>query len=51
MKNKVFDYYGNLLRPNNLETKNIVINEKSYKDFVIYSTKYDCGKTVTMFSL
>ena len=43
IKNQVFDYYGNLVKPNKLETKNIVINEKA--------TGYDRGKTITILSL
>ena len=27
-----------------METKNIVIDEKSYEDLVTYNTKYNCGK-------
>ena len=29
IKNQVFDYYENLIRPKKLETKNILIDEKS----------------------
>ena len=28
IKNEVFDYYDNLVKPKRIETKNIVINEK-----------------------
>ena len=33
-------YFNNLVKARKLETKNILINEKSYKDLVIYFTKY-----------
>ena len=48
IKNEVFDYHDNLIKPKQLETKNIVIYGKSYKDLVIYSTRYDHGKTIAM---
>ena len=51
IKNLVFYYYGNLIKPKKIETKNTVINEKSYRDLVIYSTRYDRGKIITMLSL
>ena len=50
-KSSIFDCYGNLIRRKNLETKNIVIYEKSYKDSVINSTRYGHGKTITMLNL
>ena len=34
-----------------METKNIVIDEKSLKDLVIYFTRYGSAKTVTMLNL
>ena len=51
IENQVFDYYGNLIRAKILETKNVVIDGKIYKDFVVDFTRYDCEKTITMFSL
>ena len=30
---------------------NILIDEKIYMDLMIYSTRYDRGKTITMLSL
>ena len=50
IKKQVFDYYKNLIRPKNLEAKSILIDEKSYKDLMIYSTRHDRNKSVTMFS-
>ena len=34
-----------------LETENILINEKDYKDMIIYFIRYDCGKLIRMLSL
>ena len=36
---------------NNIETKNILTDEKHYEDLVIFSTKFDYGKLMTMLSL
>ena len=35
----------------NLETKNILIDEKNYKDLTIYFARYDYGKTAKMLNL
>ena len=51
IKNQIFDYYENLIRPEILQTKNILIDEKSYKDMVIYSTRYDRGESITKLNL
>ena len=52
IKNRVFNYYLDyLIKVNKLETKNVLINEKNYKDLVIYFTRYDCWKSVKMLSL
>ena len=48
---KVFDCYDNLMKPKQLKTKIILIDEKQYKDLVIYFTRYDRGKTIAMLSL
>ena len=35
-KNKVYNYYDNLIKVKKLETKNILRDEKSVKDLIIY---------------
>lgn len=40
-----------IMKPKKLETENILVYAKSYTDFVIYSTRYDSGKTIKMLSL
>ena len=34
-----------------LQAENILINEKDYKDLIIYFIRYDCGKLIRMLSL
>ena len=51
IENQVFDYYDNLIRAKILESKNVVIDGKIYKDFVVDFTRYNWEKTITMFSL
>ena len=34
-----------------LETKNVLVNGKNYKDLIIYFTWYDFRKSIRMFSL
>ena len=46
IKNRVYDYFDNLMKPTKLEAKNIVIHQESCKDFVIYFTRYECGKSI-----
>ena len=43
--------FNYLIKTRKLETKEILINKKIYKDFVIYFTRYDHGKTIKMLSL
>ena len=46
ISNNQFQYhYENLIEPKKLETRNISINKKSYKDFMIYFT----DKSITVF--
>ena len=40
IKNQVSEYYDNLIKPKNIETKNILIYEKHYEDLVISCTKF-----------
>ena len=39
------------MKPKKLETKNILINKKNYKDLVIYFTRYDDGKSIRILNL
>ena len=41
VKSRVYNYYfGNLIKVKKLETKDILIDKKNYKDLVIYLSKY-----------
>ena len=44
-------YQDNLIKAKRLETKYVLTDEKNYKDFTIYFTKYCYGKSIKMFSL
>ena len=44
-------YFDNSIKAKNLETKNILINEKNYKDLVIYFTKYAHNKSIKIVNL
>ena len=40
IKNRVYNYhFDNLVKAKKLETKNILIDEKNYKDLTIYFTR------------
>ena len=48
-KNRVYNYYlDNLVKAKKIDTKNILIGKKSYKDLVIYFTKYLRNKSINM---
>ena len=52
IKNRVSKYhFDNLVEAKKLETSNIKINEKNYKDLVIYFTRYVHKKSIKMLSL
>ena len=52
IKKRVYNYYfDKLVKEKKLETKNMLIDEKNYKDLVIYFTKYVCRKSIKMLSL
>ena len=41
IENQVYNYhFDNLVKTKKLETKNILINKKDYKDLVIYFIRY-----------
>ena len=41
IKNRVYNYYfDNLVKTKKLETKNIIIDEKNYKDLTTYFARY-----------
>ena len=49
IKNQVYNYcFDNLVKVKILETKNIPINGKSYKDLVIYFTRYVHSKLINV---
>ena len=51
IKNQAHYHYENLFKPKKLETKNIFIDKKSYKDLVIYFTGYHFDKSITMLNV
>ena len=51
IKNKVHNYYDNLTKAEKFETKNILIDEKNYKNLIIYLARYDHKKSTKMLSL
>ena len=52
IKNRVYNYHiDNLAKAKNLETKNILIYEKNYKDIAIYFTRYVQGKSINTLRL
>ena len=51
IKNQVHYDYKNLTEQKQLETRNILIEKKSYKDLVIYFTIYHHDKSLIMLNL
>ena len=51
IKNRVYNYFDSLVKVKKLDTKIFLIDEKQYQDFVIYFTRYDRCKTITILSL
>ena len=49
IKNKFYNYYNK--SDKKLETKNILIDDKNYKDVTIYFTRYDHGKSIFILNL
>ena len=44
-------YFDNLIKAKKLETKYILIDEKNYKDIVVYFTRYVHNKSIKNLSL
>ena len=45
--NQVFNcFFNNSIKAKKFETKNVLIDEKIYKDLVIYFTRYDHNKSI-----
>ena len=51
IKSQVHYHYENLIKPKEMETRNIFIDKKNYKDFVIYFTRYHPDKSTTMLNM
>ena len=52
IENRVYKYYfNNLIKAKKLKTENISIDEKNYKDMVIYFTRYVHTESIKMLSL
>ena len=51
IKNHVHYHYKHLIKPKRLETRNIFIDKKNYKSFLVYSTRYHPDKSIKMLNL
>ena len=51
IKNRISKYSDKLIESQKTETENISINEKNYKDLVIYFTNYVNSKSIKMLNL
>ena len=56
IRNRVYNYHFHYLiktktKNKKIEIKNTLIDEKSYKDLIIYFTRYDRGKSIRMLRL
>ena len=51
IKNQVHCHYKNLIESKKLETRNVLINKKSYRNLVIYFNRYHSEKSVTILNL
>ena len=52
IKYRVYNYYfHHLIKANKLHTKNILVDEKHYKDLVVYFTRHFHSKLIKMLSL
>ena len=51
IKNQVHYHYENLVKPKKSKTKCIFIDKKSYKNLVIYFTRYHLDKSITLLSI
>ena len=47
IKNRIYNYYfGYLIKTKKIDTKDVLVYEKNYKDLIIYFTRYDHGKSM-----
>ena len=52
IKNRAYNYYHKrLTKVKNIETRNILIKEKNYKNLITFFTRYDHGKLIGMLRL
>ena len=52
IENRVYNYYfHNLIKAKKLETKNIFIDDRNYKNLVIYFTRHVHKKSIKILSL
>ena len=52
IKNTVYNYYFDILaKARKLETKNISVDERNYKNLVIYFARYDHWKSIKLLYL
>ena len=49
--NRAQNYYDGLVNLATLKTKNIIIDEKNYKDWVIYFVRYVLKKSIEMMTM
>ena len=51
IKNRAYNYYENLVKVDDLQTKNTIIHEKSYEGLIIYFVRYILKKSIDTMSL
>ena len=52
IKNRVYSYHVyNLVKAKKVETKNILVDKKSYEDMLIYFTRYFHSKSIKVLNL
>ena len=51
IKNRIYNYYFEILSKEKTRNKKIFINKKNYKDLVIYITRYVYKKSIKMLCL
>ena len=51
IKNRVHNHSNDLIKPEKVEIKNILLNQKNFKDLMIYFTGHVNCKSIKMLSL
>ena len=51
IKSRICNYFNNLIESEKLKNKNILVDEKNFKNLVIYFTRYVNCNSIKMLSL